>query len=126
VLIVISGLTFEISTPGLRRTKDNQNMPKYGSGSIYLRGKTWRIKGPGIKNQSAETADKRQAQATLKMKLAEAVRDGNAERNPPLLPIYSNYSNSCSAIIGTGKNARLDSLRSRSGSTSCQRLEVSV
>jgi len=57
-------------------------MPKYGSGSIYLRGKTWWIKGPGIKNQSAETTDKRQAQATLKEKLAEAVsgRKCGAER----------------------------------------------
>ena len=48
-------------------------MAKYGSGSVYLRGKTWWIKGPGIKHQSAETSDKKQAQATLKVKLAEAV-----------------------------------------------------
>ncbi len=57
-------------------------MAKYGSGSVYLRGKTWWIKGPGIKSQSAETSDKRQAQTTLKVKLAEAVsgRKCGAER----------------------------------------------
>jgi integrase len=57
-------------------------MAKYGSGTVYLRGKTWWIKGPGIKQQSAETADKKQAQATLKVKLAEAVngRQCGAER----------------------------------------------
>jgi integrase len=48
-------------------------MAKYGSGSVYLRGKTWWIRGPGINRQSAETNDKKQAQATLKVKLAEAV-----------------------------------------------------
>jgi integrase len=48
-------------------------MAKYGSGSVYLRGTTWWIKGPSIKQQSAGTHDKKQAQATLKVKLAEAV-----------------------------------------------------
>lgn len=57
-------------------------MPKYGTGSVFLRGKTWWIKGPGIKNQSAQTTDKKQAQAKLKVKLAEAVsgRKCGAER----------------------------------------------
>jgi hypothetical protein len=48
-------------------------MAKNGSGSVYLRGRTWWIKGPGIKHQSAETNDKKQAQTKLKVKLAEAV-----------------------------------------------------
>ncbi len=48
-------------------------MAKYGNGTVYLRGKVWWIKGPGVSPQSAETRDRKQAQATLKMKLVEAM-----------------------------------------------------
>jgi integrase len=59
-------------------------MPKsaYGNGTVYRRGRMWWIKGPGVKGQSAKTTDEKQAHATLKVKLAEAItgRKCGAER----------------------------------------------